>query len=497
MINSYPQVVHTFTILAFVLGALLFAPHAAHAAILWDQYSTASTDNVNVSNDQYIDNATFSGTVQYIGIVGKRWTGASDLSTSFQLADSSGSYIDCQTGTDTLSGFGFPASSGFLTTADMELVYIGPFSGTQCNQSYSGVSGPIFKSVSNVSSSGAWQTGLHEESPSNFIAQIVILDGPPTPDGSCVDGDFGSCINTVDPANGAEIATSSLPYLFEVDGYISAEDYETGARIMIKIDRNTDQQAQGALIAWDSAFGNKTYLPLSSSGSFDVSTSTTAISENLNFPMDRIGLYRARWEIQTPKYSIFGFAFNYTAVQSLNTRFTVGTSTPLDLIQIDQEEYLQGVIDSISGDPLEQCNFNFFDSAFDFRLGSELLGCIGGMLHWLLVLPPGVLENTIVQLKEGFLTRVPWGYFTRIVNAVQDGSAGTLPTVHADIPIGGGDNISIEFDIDDIISGAASTTDLMVSPDGDTLRDIAEPILQLIVGLLVLMFIWKDIMRSV
>jgi len=309
--------------------------------------------------------------------------------------------------------------------------------------------------------------------------------------------DTSTRIDNVDPIDGQEIATSSLPYTFAVDGYINEDDYEEGARIMIKIDRNTDQQAQGALLGWNSAFGNRTYLPLDASGAFDVSTSSDAITANLDFPMDRVGLYRARWEIQVPGFSLFGFALNYSTEQSLNTRFTIGTSTPLDKIQLDQEEYLENIIGSIEGDPLEQCNFNFFDSAFDFRLGSDLLGCIGGMLHWFFVLPPGVLENTVVQLKEGFLTRVPWGYFTRIVTAVQDGAAGTLPTIHADIPIGGGEDISIEFDIDDMVGGAATITDSFVSPDGDTLREIVEPIIQLIVGLLVLMFIWKDIMRSV
>lgn len=449
-----------------MLGAFLFFPGMASAQTFYgtdrSEYITGIVENTptdwGIISDSFGDCVGTGYGSSRIEIY--RWNGSS--------WDNSGGSISGCTG-DQYHGYGWPSSFNPLTNGD----------GT-----YAIMYGQGF---------GTWPDSALQYQIFTVAGGDVI---PPATDASCLTGDFGTCINTADPENEQEIATSSLPYTFAVDGYIHADDYEEGARVMIKIDRNTDQQAQGALLAWDSAFGNKTYLDIPDSGTFDVSTSSEAISANLNFPMDRIGMYRARWEVQTPKISILGFSLTYSTIESLNTRFTIGTSTPLDKIQIDQENYLQGVIDSIEGDPLDQCNFNFFDSAFDFRLGSDLLGCIGGMLHWFFVLPPGVLEETIVQLKEGFLTRVPWGYFTRVVTAVQGGAPGTLPTVHADIPISATEDISIEFDIDDMVSGAANLTDTMEAPNGQTARQILEPIIQLIVGLLVLMFIWKDILRS-
>lgn len=301
-----------------------------------------------------------------------------------------------------------------------------------------------------------------------------------------------SRIDSVDPVNFQTIATSSLPYDFNVLGYISPGDYRDGARVMIKLDRNTDQQAVGSSLAFDSAFGNKNYFPVSL-GNFSVGTS----SDDLDLGA-RIGLYNAYYELQTPKFSLFGFSFFYETVVATSTRFTIGTTTALDNIQLAQEEYLQGLIDAEGGDPLAACHFSLFDSALDLTLGSSALNCLGGLLHWAFVLPPGVLTSTMTQLKDGFLTRAPWGYFTRVVGAISGTAETELPTVHADIPIPNDDGfISLDFDIDEIITDSAALQDTFETPDHKTAREILEPIIQLMVGLLVLMFLYNDIVSSI
>lgn len=299
-------------------------------------------------------------------------------------------------------------------------------------------------------------------------------------------------IVTVDPPNLSSVATTSLPYDFEVYGYVNAGDYEDGTRVMIKLDRNTDQQAVGALAGWNSAFGNKTFLDVDNAGYFTVATSSDSL--NLDFEI-REGLYNARWEIQAPQWSILGFDFNYKTLVSTTTRFVVATTTAIDNIQLDQEEYLQDIVDSL-GDPLSSCSFNWFEASVDFSLGSNLIDCLGGLAYWAFVPPPSAVTATVDQLREGFLTRVPLGYFTRIVDAVSSGEMGALPTVTANIPISPSEDITIEFDIDDMVEGSANLTDSFEDPDGNTLRDIGEPIIQLIVGLLVLAFIFNDIINS-
>ncbi len=262
---------------------------------------------------------------------------------------------------------------------------------------------------------------------------------------------------------------------------------------MVKVDRNTDQQASGALAGWDSAFGNKTYLPISSSGAFAVSTSSDNLA--IDFPL-RIGLYSARWEVQTPKFNIFGFSLFYSTRVASSTTFLVGTTTSIDKITIDQTDYIQGILDS-TGDPLASCHFSLFDTALDLTLGSAALNCVAGVLHWMFILPPGTLESTMSQLKDGFLTRVPIGYFTRIVSAISGGVEGTLPTVHFDVPIPDTNNdtsgsIALDFNIDEMIGDSAALEDTFQAPNGHTAKEIIEPIIQLIVGLLVLMFIYND-----
>jgi hypothetical protein len=328
--------------------------------------------------------------------------------------------------------------------------------------------------------------------PDGFNAAWVQVFGtafePPTPD------DTTTRIDITAPYDNEPVATSSLPYDFEAIGYINDDDYGPGARVKLKVDRNTDQQAQGALLAFDSAFGNTTYLPIGGPGAFDVATSSDNL--NLDFPI-REGLYSARWAVESPTFNIFGFSLFYSSRFATSTRFVVGTTTGIDNIQLDQEDYLNSIINS-SGDPLASCQFSFFDTAMDFSLGGNLLRCMGGILHWMFILPPGVLESTMTQLKDGFLTRAPWGYFTRIVSSISGGAEATLPTVHVDVPIPHtNDNtsgeIQIEFDVDQMIEDSATLGDSFQAPNGDTAQEIIEPIIQLIVGLLVLMFIWNDI----
>lgn len=305
--------------------------------------------------------------------------------------------------------------------------------------------------------------------------------------------DDSTRIDTVDPAHYSDIATTSLPYDFEVTGYINASDYDSGTRVLVKVDRNTDQQAVGALLAFDSAFGNKTYLDVPAAGSFTVGTS----SDNLRTDFElREGLYNARWEIQSPRFHVFGFDLFYSTLVASTTRFTVGTTTAIDNIQLAGEDYINDLLAG-SGDPLGSCQFSWFSSDVDFSLGGSLIRCMGGLLHWAFIPPPGALERTVQQFKDGFLTRAPWGYFTRIVSAISGGAAGTLPTLTAAVPISAYDDITIQFDLDDMVDGAADLSEQFQAPNGNTAREIIEPIIQLIVGLLVLMFIWKDVIKRI
>lgn len=501
--NPYPQVVHTFTIYIIVLVLFaLFIPFTASAAVLYEQTDSSVTSSYSSGGDIFFQSlgTGLTGTAEYIEvyasynvtgspqgtIVGCNtnvFNGACDVGQSFsstQVNFPSANYTAEGTMTGTLASpltFNSAKYYFFDTTnfSTYPISYRGSstslYAGGDCAKRGGGACGTVVDIYFRIADSG----GVY-------------------PDSACLSGDLGSCINSVDPVDGQQIATSSLPYDFQLDGFISGDDYEEGARVVIKVDRNTDQQAVGALLAFNSAFGNKTFIPLDGSGSFDVSTSSDNL--RIDFPL-RTGLYRARWEIQSPAFSLFGFEFGYNTLVSSSTRFTVSTTTAIDNIQLAQENYLNDIINTLEGDPLASCQFSWFESAIDFSLGSNLMSCMGGLLHWLFVLPEGVMDSTITQLKEGFLTRVPWGYFTRIVTAVSGGASSTLPTLHADVPYSATEDISIEFDLDDIVTGAAAIQDDFQAPNGNTAREIIEPIIQTIVGLLVLMFIYKDVLRQI
>lgn len=486
------------------------ASPANNAAQRTQYVSVASSTQGSLEGELYVDSTISTNLTQAFVFGMSQLAGTSQRSVGlrYRINAGAGAYgltWDCST----LDGC--PSSMSNLVIVSSSTPIIPPNTWTKINLYWRDNSGAR---QYRIIVQGVWDTGWKTASSSPaFISTMIQHQSPNS--GALdtdkiffddvkvqTDGDMpfiadptntNTRIDTVDPANLQTVATSSIPYNFQSNIYVKDTDYESGMRFMLKLDRNTDQQGIGSLLAFDSAFGNKTYIPITASGASLLATSSDSL--NIDFPL-RIGDYSARWEIQTPRFHLFGLDLFYTTLAASSTTFTVATSTAIDRIVNDQTGYIQGILDSTS-DPLASCHFSLFDTALDLSLGSAALNCLGGILHWMFILPPTVLSSTVNQLKDGFLTRVPVGYFTRVVSAISGGTAGTLPTVSADIPIPNSDGeLTIAFNIDDIVQQAGDMQDSFVDPAGHTAKQIIEPIIQLIVGLLVLMFIYNDLFAS-
>jgi len=57
-----------------------------------------------------------------------------------------------------------------------------------------------------------------------------------------------------------------------------------------------------------------------------------------------------------------------------------------------------------------------------------------GCLSFLLIPDAGSLSDAMTSFKNGFLTRVPWGYATRFFTIVSGNATATLPTLQVTLP---------------------------------------------------------------
>lgn len=232
----------------------------------------------------------------------------------------------------------------------------------------------------------------------------MFTDGDvPVDPGSCLLGDFGTCINTVQPANNETISTST-PTTIGADGYISPDDFlYDEARIRIKLDRQTDQQAVGALIAWEAAFGNWTTFDISSSGAFDVST--TAVESLLG--ANREGEWWMFTVIEVPDLVIFGNVVSWKQIESYRSIFLYGELTGIDVIQNAGETVLEGIVST--ADPFANCQFDLGD-ILDLSQPENLITCVLGITSSLIIPNQAQLQAIFDAQKNEFLTKPPFAY---------------------------------------------------------------------------------------
>lgn len=341
--------------------------------------------------------------------------------------------------------------------------------------------------------------------PSLFYIGFTVNSGVIVP--SIVTGD--TAIYTVDPVNNQVLATTSIPYDFTTIGNINASDWKEGIRLRIKIDRNTDQQAIGALTAFNSANGNYTYLDIPvTSGTFLVSTTTI----NTLLPINRTGTYSMVQEIQTPgigvHWWIFQYDLTYNTLAATTTTFTVGTSTAIDNITNTAVNYLNNIASSTSqGDPLATCQFSWFSSAIDFSLGGKLINCMGGLVVWALVPSPGSIALSYNSVRDGVLSRAPWGYATRLVTVFTSASAASTTattTLQSEaqftVPIyltgTSTPDTTLTFNPGDMLDGGAALLNGIKANGTDkNLRDITEPFVMLFISISLLIIIFHDLMQ--
>lgn len=307
------------------------------------------------------------------------------------------------------------------------------------------------------STGGVWSLGSPIPSPDTSTR--IISFSPPdnsTTTGPFVDFDFHAYINQDDLSNvrGVKLSLDNIDQNVILLGFFSPNQIEL-----------VDEDA-------------------TTSGDFYFSTTTTLGDGN----------YRLEACIERTYFN--GWIFNpFSPIADCQShQFIVGNATFIGNISqsmfTDTNNFLNGLTATSSEALASTCN--------PLSGNFEIRQCV----TFLLIPDAQGLNNVITQAREGIFTRIPWGYFTRVVNIMTSSSTEALPSFTATIQIGPGDDMtpettSLTFDMGDIVSGGGELLDSIQDPiHGKTVKDIFYPFVQATLALGVIFTIVADISRT-
>jgi hypothetical protein len=298
------------------------------------------------------------------------------------------------------------------------------------------------------------------------------------------------------PAQGAVLAGPNIS--FSMHAYVNPADIGTWLGVQFTL-HNIDQN-----VLLLSAFSPNDIVLLdnfqaTTSGDFYFAT-TTAVGN---------GNYRVNAKLKTT-FAGFQTIFNAfsSTNQDLSHQFCIndtGTGqcgTFIGTMSQNGYEILHGKLASTSPSITigDACMPITFGGTFGFEqnASSSIEACATALF-----VPDGnYLDTTMQGLKDGVLSRIPWGYLTRTYNIWNSPATTSLPSFTATISMGPGDSSSpelstITFDPGDMLAGAgvllADTRDPIY---GKNAQDVMGPMAQLSIAIAVLFTIIADLTGS-
>lgn len=272
---------------------------------------------------------------------------------------------------------------------------------------------------------------------------------------------------------------------FDVLAYINADDVGSYSGIKITLE-NIDQNVLllGFLSPSSVVLLND---DITTAGSYTFSTSTTLGDGNYRIEACLRRSYLGGW-IVNPFSNVVDNEFDCKSHQ-----FIVGEPTFIGNISqrafSETNEFFTGLSATSSAVLASSCNP--INANFDVRTCSAYL-----------FIPDSYSMRLVMEdARNGILTRVPWGYLTRTYTILTASTTASLPTFTSSIQMDSGwtdtpDIETLTFDMNDMIAGGGTLVDSLESTDGHTFRDIFQPIIQIIIGMMVIFTIYSDISSS-
>lgn len=340
-------------------------------------------------------------------------------------------------------------------------------------------SGTVYASM-RPATGGDWSYYVTYYSTPGVAGGVWSTDPPADP--TCVSNPLTRIIS-INPPNGTT-TPSGAAITFDVDGCVDSSDIGTISGIKVEL-KNIDQNV---LLLGDSS--PNTFVLVNEDltvGHFYFASTTGA---------GRIpdGNYRIRACLLRTYFG--GWIVNNLAntvndgLDCISNQFIVGSSTFIGNLSqngfAEYQDFVAGLTATSSEAVAATCNP--LGATFDTRK------CI----TFLLVPGGDTLATTLEGLRQGVLIRFPWGYGTRMINIMSSTATGTPPeAVAIPVRISETEVIDVDFDYADLLAGGAALLDSVRDPFYDkSLRDILEPIMQLVVALAVCFIIYGDLMGS-
>lgn len=312
---------------------------------------------------------------------------------------------------------------------------------------------------------------------------ITPGEGPPPP---CAGGQ--TCIVDFNPQEGETVTGPGIDFDLEV--YVNPDDIGTIKGVTVTM-RNIDQNVLllGVFSPSDIVLLDEYQLP---AGTFNYSTTSIPLAD---------GNYRLRVCLDA---NYFGLGFGVIggwiteAAGGVNLceshQFVVGTSTFIGNISQNLWSDTQSFFGNSTATSSEAlaATCNPFLAAFGIR----------ECMAFLFVPDNNQLQLTLTEARNAFLTRIPWGYFTRTIDIMSSPASSTLPAFSTSIQIGAGSDLTpatttLSFDINDMVVGAGSLVDsIEATGSGVSFRDVFYPIIQGTIALLVLLTIIADLSNT-
>lgn len=283
--------------------------------------------------------------------------------------------------------------------------------------------------------------------------------------------------------------TTQNPVFFDVEAYVAPEDLGTVTGVTITL-HNIDQNVLilGALSPSDIWLVDE---PITQAGNFYFSTTTT-IGE---------GNYRLEACIERNVFNDSSGILGDWAGGIIGIFSDIDTCVSHQFI-VGQPSYIGTISQNLWSDTNDFYNGLSATSSEALAGSCNPLGGSFGIrecIVFMFVPDNNQLQLTMQEAREAFLTRIPWGYFTRTYSILSNPATSSLPVFTTNIQIGPGNNetpptTALTFDVGDMIAGGGAIVDGIRDPiNGKSFRDVFEIMVQGLVALAVLLTIVADV----
>lgn len=277
-----------------------------------------------------------------------------------------------------------------------------------------------------------------------------------------------------------DILPSAAPVNFSLHAYVAPEDIGTVIGVRFTL-HNIDQNVLLLNRLSPSDFYILDGFQATTSGDFYYTSGDYTLGD---------GNYRI--EAQLERSYLSGWFVNpFSPINDTQShQFIVGSSTFLGNLSQNAFSDLQTFFASTSATSTEATSRSCNPLAWDTQL----------CLSYLFIPSSADMTNTLLGLKDMVLSRVPWGYATRLYNIFTSTATSSLPAFEVNLHLGAGSlptsTSTLTFDPDDMLSGGAylagSITDVTY---GKTAREILEPLVKLGIALMVVFIIVGDLLK--